>query len=112
MNGSGERGENGRGELRVILYCNGVEELNLDLSSDCAYGYWERVWRTKPVRVKFNSKDTASDSYSLSFGKNDGLIDSRELLVNYHYQITSLFFKSIGRIGKYLYKLSNRTKLF
>ena len=59
-------------ELRVIFYCNGVEELNVDLSSDCSYGHWKRVWRTKPVRIKFNSKDTASDGYSLSFDKYGG----------------------------------------
>ena len=55
-------------EQRLVLYCNGVQVLNLLLSdSECtANSAWRTYWERKPTQIKFDSSDTASDSYCFS----------------------------------------------
>ena len=54
-------------ELRLALYCNGVQALNVLLSdSECTRSDWRTYWERKPTQIKFSSYDTASDSYCFS----------------------------------------------
>ena len=51
----------------LALYCNGVQVLDVQVSdSECTYSYWRTNWERKPTQIKFDSIDTASDSYCFS----------------------------------------------
>ena len=54
-------------ELRVIIFCNGVEVLNVVLSdSVCDNSNWRVCWEKRtPTKIKFHSDDIASDQYCL-----------------------------------------------
>ena len=72
-------------DKRLVFHCNGVQVLNVVLSSECDNSSWRDFWKDyygkKPVHIKFNSwYDTASDTYCISsnHGKYNGVIDSGE----------------------------------
>jgi hypothetical protein len=51
---------------RLIVHCNGVEVLNVLLSSSVCTGYrnWKDLWNKKATMIYFSSvDDTASDYY-------------------------------------------------
>ena len=54
-------------ELRVIIFCNGVEVLSVVLSDSVCHGNsnWRNYWQRTPTKIKFSSSDTASDQYCL-----------------------------------------------
>ena len=60
-------------ELRLVVQCNGVQELNLLLSNNsvCARSGWRPFWERKPTQMQFFSTDNASDSFC-SNGKYNG----------------------------------------
>ena len=52
-------------ELRLALYCNGVQVLNLLISdSECTRSDRRLVWEMKPTQILFD--DTVSDRYCIS----------------------------------------------
>ena len=53
----------------LVCNCNGVEVLNVLISSSLCQSGWRTNWGKIPSQIKFYSQDTASDSYSLSAGK-------------------------------------------
>ena len=56
---------------RVIVHCNDVEILNIELSETvCNHSMWKHYWRTAVNRIKFDSGDRASDSFRPSAGIN------------------------------------------
>ena len=65
---------------RLVLHCNGVQVLNVLLSSVCDRSDWRTYWGKKPTQIKFSSYDSASDKYCFSSnpGKYNGVIDSGE----------------------------------
>ena len=68
-------------DKRLVLHCNGVQVLNMLLSSACDYSdYYSRTyWERKPTQIKFDSLfDSASDTYCFSSnpGKYNGVIES------------------------------------
>ena len=67
-------------EQTVVLHCNGVQVLNVLLSSACKSD-WKDYWGRKPTHIQFDSWfDVASDTYCMSSnpGKYNGVIDSGE----------------------------------
>ena len=49
----------------LVIHCNGQEVLNLKISgSTCDFTFWSTDWGRVVEKVKFLSKDTASDFYS------------------------------------------------
>ena len=53
-------------EQSVLIHCNEVEVLNVLLSSKCTTSNWRDWWEKQTTQIKFNSSDTASDSYYIS----------------------------------------------
>ena len=68
-------------DKRLVLHCNGVQVLNVLLSSVCDRSVWRTYWGSKPTQINFPLNfDTASDTYCFSSnpGKYNGVIDSGE----------------------------------
>ena len=55
-------------EKRLVLHCNGVQVLNVLLTSACTRidVNWRDWWENKPTQIEFPSTDTASDNYCFS----------------------------------------------
>ena len=51
---------------RIVLHCNGVQVLNVLLTSVCTDSRWRDWWERKPTHIQFHLWDRASDSYKIS----------------------------------------------
>ena len=51
-------------DVRVKITCNGVEVLNLLITeTTCFDRYWSNIWNKDVEKIKFHSRDKASDEY-------------------------------------------------
>ena len=52
------------GNRRLVVNCNGVEVLNIEISeTNCAVTHWGTSWNKDVAKILFHQGDTASDQY-------------------------------------------------
>ena len=56
----------------LVIYCNGREVLNVQLSEVCLMDNWRTTWSKEPTHIQFSSSDDATDSYCFNTGKYNG----------------------------------------